>query len=317
MISPASATSPWIWPATKRPWPSSAPAPRKAAAFKVDYNDVLTLEGSTEFTGYDSLSGEGVVTAILRDGEAVDSLAADESGVVVLDSTPFYGESGGQVGDSGYLERRGCAWRSAIPPRSGPAPAPCKSAAGYGQQGRYAAGRGGCRLRQRTRLNHSATHLLHAALREVLGDHVQQKGSLVDSERLRFDFSHFEGVTPEQLQDIENMVNEQIRANTQVQTRVMSMDDAVAAGAMALFGEKYGDEVRVLSMGEDDFSVELCGGTHVSAPAISACCASSPNPAWPRACAVSRVSPGAVPWRWWTRRSSAGCSVRCGQGHAR
>ncbi len=238
---------------------------QEGGSFKVDYNDVLTLEGSTVFTGYDSLAGEGVVTAILRDGEEVDSLTTDESGVVVLDSTPFYGESGGQVGDSGYLSGAGLRLEvSATSKGSGQHLHHVKVLQGTVNKGDTLQAQVDNELRQRTKLNHSATHLLHAALREVLGDHVQQKGSLVDSQRLRFDFSHFEGVTPEQLKTIEARVNGQIRANTDVQTRLMSMDEAVEAGAMALFGEKYGDEVRVLSMGEDDFSVELCGGTHVS-----------------------------------------------------
>ena len=238
---------------------------QEGGSFKVDYNDVLELEGHTEFTGYDSLTGEGVVTAILRHGEEVVSLAADESGVVVLDRTPFYAESGGQVGDTGYLAAAGVRVEVTDTTKGSDQHLHhVKVLQGNVSKGHILQAEVDSSVRQRTRLNHSATHLLHAALRLVLGEHVQQKGSLVDSERLRFDFSHFEGVSPDQLKTIENMVNAQVRANTLVQTRLMSMDDAVAAGAMALFGEKYGEEVRVLSMGEQDFSVELCGGTHVA-----------------------------------------------------
>jgi alanyl-tRNA synthetase len=238
---------------------------QEGGSFKVDYNDVLTLEGHTEFTGYDSLSGAGVVTAILRDGEEVDALAADESGVVVMDRTPFYGESGGQVGDTGYLSADSVRLEVADTTKGSDQHLHhVKVLQGGVSKGDTLQAAVDGSVRQRTRLNHSATHLLHAALRQVLGEHVAQKGSLVDSQRLRFDFSHFEGVTAQQLKDIETIVNDQVRANTEVQTRVMSMDEAVEAGAMALFGEKYGDEVRVLSMGENDFSVELCGGTHVS-----------------------------------------------------
>ena len=238
---------------------------QESGSFKVDYNDVLALEGHTEFTGYDSLQGQGTVTALLRDGAEIDALAADEDGVVVLSNTPFYGESGGQVGDTGYLSADGVRLEVVNTTKTSDQHLHhVKVLQGGVKTGDTLQAEVDNELRQRTRLNHSATHLLHAALRQVLGEHVQQKGSLVDSERLRFDFSHFEGVTPEQLKTIENMVNAQVRANTEVQTRLMSMDDAIAAGAMALFGEKYGDEVRVLSMGADDFSVELCGGTHVS-----------------------------------------------------
>jgi alanyl-tRNA synthetase len=237
---------------------------QESGSFKVDYNDILKLDGHTEFTGYDSLHGQGTVTALLRDGERVEQLGADESGVVVLSNTPFYGESGGQVGDTGYLSARGARLEVTDTTKTSDQHLHhVKVLEGVVKTGDTLEAQVDNSLRQRTRLNHSATHLLHAALRTVLGDHVQQKGSLVDSERLRFDFSHFEPVTAEELKTIENMVNDQIRANTEVTTRLMSMDDAVAAGAMALFGEKYGDEVRVLSMGEDDFSVELCGGTHV------------------------------------------------------
>ncbi len=238
---------------------------QESGSFKVDYGAVLTLGGSTEFTGYDSVEGHGKVTALLRDGEQVASLGTEEVGVVVLDSTPFYGESGGQVGDCGYLSAAGIRLEVTDTTKaSGHHLHHVRVLEGSVKTGDTLEARVDAGVRQRTRLNHSATHLLHAALRNVLGDHVAQKGSLVDSERLRFDFSHPQAVSPAQLKEIEGLVNKQIRANTEVGTRLMSMEDAVAAGAMALFGEKYGDEVRVLSMGEADFSVELCGGTHAS-----------------------------------------------------
>jgi alanyl-tRNA synthetase len=238
---------------------------QEGGSFKVDYNDILKLEGSTRFTGYDSLGGAGVVTALLRDGVEVAELGTDEAGIVVLDCTPFYGESGGQVGDTGYLGAGNVRVEVANTTKSSDQHLHhVKVLKGSVKRGDTLTADVDPAVRQRTRLNHSATHLLHAALRRVLGEHVQQKGSLVDSQRLRFDFSHPEGVTAQQLKAIEALVNAQIRANTEVQTRLMSMDDAVASGAMALFGEKYGDEVRVLAMGEDNFSVELCGGTHAA-----------------------------------------------------
>ena len=233
-------------------------------SFKVDYSNLLKIDGSTEFTGYDTLQGEGVVTALLRDGEEIAVLSTDECGTLLLDSTPFYAESGGQAGDTGYLCASGVRLEVSNT---------TKVSDQHLHHVRVLQGSVKCgdtlttivdaSVRQRTRLNHSATHLLHAALRLVLGDHVQQKGSLVDTDRLRFDFSHPEAVTVEQLKTIENLINDQIRSNTAVQTRLMAMDEAAESGAMALFGEKYGEQVRVLSMGEDDFSVELCGGTHV------------------------------------------------------
>jgi len=238
---------------------------QESGAFKVDYNDAVVLEGETEFVGYSATAADGTVTALLKDGEQVSALAEGESGVVVLDRTPFYGESGGQVGDCGYLRSDTCD----LDVRD-----TTKAQGNHLHQ--VVVSRGAIKVgdvvnaiiddsvRQRIRLNHSATHLLHAALRNVLGDHVAQKGSLVDSQRLRFDFSHNEAITTAQLAEISAMVNAQIRANTAIATETMSMDDAVTAGAMALFGEKYGDEVRVLSMGTDRFSVELCGGTHAN-----------------------------------------------------
>ena len=237
---------------------------KAGGSFKVDYKDALHLDGSTRFVGYDTLSDNGKVIAILCEGEPVDSLAADESGVLVLDSTPFYGESGGQAGDTGYLSSEGVHLEvSDTTKASGHHLHHIKVLLGSVCVGDSLIAKVDTSLRQRTILNHSATHLLHAALRQVLGDHVSQKGSLVDSQRLRFDFSNPEGVTPAQIKAIENMVNAHIRGNTEVVTRVTDMESAVQAGALALFGEKYGDEVRLLSMGDNDFSVELCGGTHV------------------------------------------------------
>jgi alanyl-tRNA synthetase len=241
---------------------------RAAGAFKVDYTAGLKLDGKTEFTGYDSLANSGKVVGLFKEGGEVDTLSEGEEGVIVLDSTPFYAESGGQVGDSGYLsggegrfEVRDCSKESNNHLHVGVV------LQGSINKGETLDGSVDGDVRQATALNHSATHLLHAALRDVLGDHVTQKGSLVDSERLRFDFSHFEGVKTEELKAIEQMVNDQILANTAVTTDLCDMETAKAKGAMALFGEKYGDEVRVLSMGtptgENRFSVELCGGTHV------------------------------------------------------
>ncbi|MCX2980900.1 alanine--tRNA ligase [Halieaceae bacterium IMCC14734] len=237
---------------------------QESGSFSIDYNDALELEGSTEFTGYDALAGAGTVTALLSDGEIVESIRAGDNAVVVLDRTPFYAESGGQVGDSGYLTAADINFEVATTRKGGNQ----HLHHGVLQQGSISVGdtlttEVSAEVREATALNHSATHLLHAALRQVLGDHVAQKGSLVDAQRLRFDFSHGEAVSAEQIKQIEAIVNTQVRTNTAVETQVTDMDSAVAAGAMALFGEKYGDEVRVLSMG-DGFSVELCGGTHVT-----------------------------------------------------
>ncbi|QIL91753.1 alanine--tRNA ligase [Microbulbifer sp. SH-1] len=241
---------------------------RAAGKFKQDYTGSLNIEGTTEFLGYSGTSAVGKVLAIVKDGEQVERLEEGESGAVVLDRTPFYAESGGQVGDSGYLQ--GASGRFEV--------SDCTKLGGHHlHHGKLLSGSivvgdeveadVAAEVRQSTALNHSATHLLHAALRKVLGEHVTQKGSLVDSERLRFDFSHPEAVTTKQLRAIEALVNSQIRANTPVETEETDIESAKAKGAMALFGEKYGDTVRVLSMGEHSnsgtFSVELCGGTHV------------------------------------------------------
>jgi alanyl-tRNA synthetase len=238
---------------------------KESGSFSVDYNDVLRIDGETVFTGYDSDTGSGTVVALLRGSETVEMLGGGESGVVILDRTPFYAESGGQVGDSGYLSADGLRLEVTDTSKAqGHHLHHVRVLDGTVRVGDTLNATIDNDLRQQTRLNHSATHLLHAALRTVLGEHVEQRGSLVDAQRLRFDISHPEAITAQELQRVEDLVNAQIRANTPVTTELMTMDAARAAGAMALFGEKYGDEVRVLTMGTERFSVELCGGTHVA-----------------------------------------------------
>ncbi|NCW55122.1 MAG: alanine--tRNA ligase, partial [Rhodobacteraceae bacterium] len=235
------------------------------AGFKVDYSQTLNVEGETEFLGYETDQAAGAVVAILVDGVSVKCLEADQSGVVILDRTPFYGESGGQVGDCGQLVAAGTTVDVTDTTKSqGHHLHHVTVTSGSLKVGDEVDARIDATVRNRTRLNHSATHLLHEALRRELGDHILQKGSLVDSQRLRFDFSHGEPVSAQALAKITDMVNEQVRANAAVTTELMNMEAAIEAGAMALFGEKYGEEVRVLTMGADRFSVELCGGTHVS-----------------------------------------------------
>jgi len=237
---------------------------QESGAFDVDYNDNIEIPGSTEFTGYSEVDGNAQVTFILCGGDSVNTLNEGEQGIVVLNRTPFYGESGGQVGDTGYI----LTGNGKVEVRNTTKHQGNHLHHVLVSQGSIAVGDRvettiDNDLRVRIRCNHSATHLLHEALRRVIGEHVAQKGSLVDADKLRFDFSHFEAITADQLAAIENMVNQQILNNTQVETVVTDMDDARKRGAMALFGEKYGDTVRVLSMG-DGFSVELCGGTHVN-----------------------------------------------------
>lgn len=236
---------------------------RAAGKFSVDYNDAIKLDGETSFTGYENLAGEASsVVALFKEGESVDELKAGETGLVVLDETPFYAESGGQVGDTGMLAGANGSFAVNNCTKEG------KNNLHHGavengsvKVGDKVAPRVDSERRQAIALNHSATHLLHEALRVVLGEHVQQKGSLNDDQRLRFDFSHFEAVSAEQIAEVEKMVNDQIRLNTEVVTEIMEIEAAKEKGAAALFGEKYDDVVRVLSMG-DDFSIELCGGTH-------------------------------------------------------
>ncbi|WP_426811014.1 alanine--tRNA ligase [Pseudomonas sp. WOUb67] len=235
---------------------------RSASAFGMDYNSVVKVDSATEFLGYDATEGQGKIIALYKDGQAVDQLGEGEQGVVVLDRTPFYAESGGQVGDSGFLQAGAARFDVRDTTKTGGA---------FLHHGVVASGalvigspveaKVDADVQHATSLNHSATHLLHEALRQVLGEHVQQKGSLVDSQRLRFDFSHFEAVKPEQIKQLEDIVNREVRKNTPVTTELTDIETAKAKGAMALFGEKYGDTVRVLSMG-GDFSVELCGGIH-------------------------------------------------------
>jgi alanyl-tRNA synthetase len=237
---------------------------RAAGAFKVDYSRNLQIDGETSYIGYDHTDGHGSILALLKDGEAVECLKEGEQGVVVLDVTPFYAESGGQVGDTGYLRTDTATFEVQDCQKQGNHHLHIGVVTG-GDLGiaQQVSAKIDDKVRHRTSLNHSATHLLHAALREVLGEHVAQKGSLVDSQRLRFDFSHPEAVTANQLKAVEQRVNEEIRRNSAVCIEECDMETAKAKGAMALFGEKYGDSVRVLSMGEG-FSVELCGGIHAS-----------------------------------------------------
>lgn len=236
---------------------------RDAGQFGVDYNDAIKVDAETEFCGYGATEGQASVVALYREGEAVDAINAGEEALIVLDNTPFYAESGGQCGDTGAMTAEGVQFVVADTQKFGNA---------IGHTGKLAEGslKVGDKLtatvdaarRAATSLNHSATHLLHAALRNLLGEHVTQKGSLVKPEGLRFDFSHLEAVKTEELREIERVVNEQIRFNHAINTDVTDIESAKEKGAMALFGEKYDDEVRVLSMG--DFSVELCGGIHAA-----------------------------------------------------
>ena len=237
---------------------------RSASSFGMDYNSLVKVDVATEFTGYSATSGSAKVVALYKEGQSVDVLNEGEEGVVVLDQTPFYAESGGQVGDCGYLKAAAGRFEVRDTTKTGGA----FLHHGVLAQGSLLVGaqvdaQVAADVRHVTSLNHSATHLLHAALRQVLGEHVQQKGSLVDSQRLRFDFSHFEAIKPEQLKALEDIVNAEIRKNTPVETEETDIETAKQKGAMALFGEKYGDNVRVLSMG-GDFSVELCGGIHAN-----------------------------------------------------
>jgi alanyl-tRNA synthetase len=236
---------------------------RAASKFGVDLRAGVQVGGATRFSGYDSHADRGKITALLKDNEAVQMLSAGESGQVVLDQTPFYAESGGQVGDTGLLTSANARFVVEDTLKLGSAHAHL----GHLSEGELRVGdelhaQVDEERRAAIRANHTATHLLHAALRKVLGQHVTQKGSLVEPARLRFDFSHYSAVTPAELKQVEHLVNTEIRANHAAETASMDQEAAIAAGAMALFGEKYDSQVRVLKIG--DFSMELCGGTHVS-----------------------------------------------------
>jgi alanyl-tRNA synthetase len=236
---------------------------RSASQFAGGLAEQVTIDAQTKFCGYDLTQDDATINAIIIDGEHVDSLAEGQEGIIVLDHTPFYAESGGQVGDQGEITSDSASFTVKDTRKQGKA----FIHIGVCEHGRFQVDQQVTAQidennRQATALNHSATHLLHAALRKILGEHVTQKGSLVNPQRLRFDFSHFEPVTPTQLREIERLVNQQIRLNHPVETRLMAIEEAKRSSAIALFGEKYDEEVRVLSM--SDFSVELCGGTHVS-----------------------------------------------------
>ena len=235
---------------------------RESSSFSVDYSNVIKLDDITEFLGYQATESSAKVIAIFKNGQKVDSIHAGEEAIVILDKTPFYGESGGQIGDKGVLTSANLEYTVFDSQKYG------KSIGHLGQIAKGSLSVGDSvtaaidvELRERIRRNHSATHLLQAALQQILGSHVHQKGSLVNDNYLRFDFSHNQAITPEQVIQIENLVNQQIRRNLPVDVELMPIDEAKNRGAMALFGEKYEDIVRVLTMG--DFSIELCGGTHV------------------------------------------------------
>jgi alanyl-tRNA synthetase len=235
---------------------------QESSKFGADQSAGAKVDAQTTFRGYEELACAGQVVALLKDGTSVETLAAGGKGEVVLDRTPFYAESGGQVGDAGELTGPGVRFAVTDTQKRGAAHAHLgELLEGTIRIGDTLEARVDARRRQSTVLNHTATHLLHAALRQVLGTHVQQKGSLVAPDRLRFDFAHYQPVTPDELREIERLVNAQIRANAPGEVRVMDYDAAVGEGAIALFGEKYDKEVRVLRVG--DFSMELCGGTHV------------------------------------------------------
>lgn len=241
---------------------------RDAGKFNVDYNSIVKVEGETQFDGYDATQGQGQIVAIYKDGEQVDEVVEGDEALIILNQTPFYAESGGQIGDTGIFKNDTGIFEVQDTKKSGGA---------FVHQGIVTMGSLKASqnveatvkadIRAATARNHSATHLLHAALRQILGTHVQQKGSLVASDILRFDFANDQPVTFEQLQQIEQLVNAEVIANTPVSTELLDIESAKAKGAMMLFGEKYGDEVRVLSMGsiieEKNFSIELCGGIHV------------------------------------------------------
>jgi alanyl-tRNA synthetase len=235
---------------------------RSASHFAVDYSHDVHIDMACEFTGYEHLSGEAVIVGLYLEGQSVERLSAGQRGTVILSKTPFYGESGGQAGDRGVIQATNSVFEVADTQKQGTDIILHLGSVTSGELvlGANVRAEVSMEFRWATALNHSATHLLHAALRSVLGEHVAQKGSQVNAQRLRFDFSHFEPIAAEQLDRIEQLVNEQIRLNSPVRADVMAKDDAMKVGAMALFGEKYGNEVRVLRIG--DFSTELCGGTH-------------------------------------------------------
>ncbi|MCV2963417.1 alanine--tRNA ligase-related protein, partial [Escherichia coli] len=236
---------------------------REASGFGADYNAMIRVDSASEFKGYAHLELNGKVTALFVDGKAVEAINAGQEAVVVLDQTPFYAESGGQVGDKGELKGAGFTFAVDDTQKYGQAIGHIgKLSAGALKVGDAVQADVDEARRARIRLNHSATHLMHAALRQVLGTHVAQKGSLVSDKVLRFVFSQNEAMKPSEIRQVEDLVNAQIRRNLPIETNIMDLDAAKAKGAMALFGEKYDERVRVLSMG--DFSPELCGGTHAS-----------------------------------------------------